>query len=115
DGERLPVDVSSPPLPRVEGRAAVSVSATRAGEEGQVTLSLVNAHLEVPASVAIDLGQPVTRVEGRILASDDVHDHNTPDEPERVVPRDCKVAPNADGTVTVELPPHSVAALTVSL
>ncbi len=116
DGQRLPVDVSSPPLPRVEGRAAVSVSATRApGEKGQITISLVNAHLEMPASVAIEFGQPVTRVDGRILSSDAVRDHNTPDEPERVVPRDCKVTPNVDGTVTIDLPPHSVAALTVSL
>lgn len=116
DGERLPVDVVAPPLPDVEGRSAVSASATRdAGSANQLTLTLVNAHLTSPATVVIDVGVPMSRIEGRILKSDNVRDHNTPDHPDRVVPEKFNATQNADGRWSVELPPHSVAALSVSL
>lgn len=112
DGERLPVDVVAPPLDGVEGRAVVSASATRQPGGGrELTLSLVNAHLTEPVAVVIDLGVPSSRVEGRILTSGDVHDHNTPDEPERVVPAGLHATQHSDGAWSVELPPHSVAVL----
>lgn len=116
DGERLPVDLVAPSLPHVDGRSAVSASATRAaGGKNQLTLSLVNAHLTSPATVVIDVGASASRVEGRILKSDNVRDHNTPDQPERVVPSVCDASQNPDGTWSVELPPYSVASFDVSI
>lgn len=116
DGERLPVDVVSPALPQVEGQTAVSVSATRdSGNSNKLTVSLVNAHLTDSATVLLDVGARDSQVQGRILKSGNVRDHNTPENPERVVPTVCNASKNPDGTWTVELPPHSVASLSVSL
>jgi alpha-N-arabinofuranosidase len=76
----------------------VSASATLTAD-GTVTLSVVNTSLDEAAELSI---QGVRA--GRLLTAEDVRDHNTFVEPDRIVPRP---------TESTTVPPHSLAVFTL--
>jgi len=91
-------------LPRLAG----SCSRTDDG----ITLSLVNTHVSEPVEITVDL-RGVSKVElesWRVLTSDDIHDHNTFEEPENVRPIDENITSGA-----IELQPASVNVLRYSI
>ena len=94
-------------LPQVAGSASV--------RDGALTVSLVNTHAEEPLDLVLALlGADGTIATRTTLASDDIHAHNTFDEPTRVAPRVEHPDLAADGA-TVTLPPASVTTLTIGL
>jgi len=84
-------------------------SASVKGEAAFVTL--VNPHAREALDVTIELrGGSARVVEGRMLAADDIHAHNTFDEPEVVRPQTGEATVDGD-TVRVTMPPASAVAL----
>ena len=56
--------------------------------EVALTLSVTNAHARLPAEVTIDLrGRAAQDVSISVLADEDIHAHNTFEEPQRLLPR----------------------------
>lgn len=83
----------------------VDVSAART-PEGRIVLALVNLHPDEPVRVRTGL---TGRASGRLLAAPAMDAHNRPGEPPRVQP----VPLALQGPLTMELPPHSVAVITL--
>ena len=89
-------------LPAVSGSASI-------GEDGRLTISLVNAHATLPAEVAIDVrGRSLGECEVRTIAHEDITAHNTFDEPDVVQPTRSRVT-LTEGRQS--LPPASVSLL----
>jgi alpha-N-arabinofuranosidase len=115
DATRLPIDFDDGPDYEHDGRSmpALSLSASR-NDEGDIHLSLVNAHAREPIDLACELeGVEADGVSGRILTAEKLDAHNTFDEPENVEPQDFSDAKIEDGKLTVKVPPHSVVVLTL--
>ena len=88
-------------------------SASRKGQT--VTLTIVNSDVSKTIETQIALrGSTVTRASGTVLASSDMHAHNTFDQPNAVMPTNLPVALGG-GLLNVSIPPASVARLDVSL
>jgi alpha-N-arabinofuranosidase len=88
-------------------------SASRKGQT--VTLTIVNPSLSKTMETQIALrGGTVAGVSGTVLASSDMHAHNTFDQPNAVMPATLPVALGG-GLFNVSIPPASVARLDVSL
>jgi alpha-N-arabinofuranosidase len=88
-------------------------SASRKGQT--VTLTIVNPDVSKTIETQIALrGSTVTRASGTVLASSDMHAHNTFDQPNAVMPTNLPVALGG-GLLNVSIPPASVARLDVSL
>ncbi len=101
------VGVGEAPVPQIS--ESVSVDG-----RGVVTVTLANLSMTEAETVRVELsGGPYGTVEeSRIVASGDVHDHNTFDDPDKVRERDFNVAGDDRG-FTVELPAASVAELRI--
>lgn len=94
-----------------EGIEAVSVSASRDGD-GKVHVSLVNIDPNGDRAITCELrGIAATRVSGRILAAEAMDEHNTFDQPDRLVPTEFTGATLAGETLSVKLPAKSVVVL----
>jgi len=79
-------------------------------------VSVTNLDPDAPARVELDLrGRAVTSVAGRVLASDDVADHNTFDAPTAVEPRDFHGFEAWGSGLTVHLPPGAFVVLELGL
>lgn len=66
-------------------------------KSGVLTLSVVNLHADTPIDANIEInGANVKEVSYQILANDDIHAHNTFDEPNHVVPQPSSVVVNDD-------------------
>jgi alpha-N-arabinofuranosidase len=90
---------------------AVSVSASR-DSLGRTHVSLTNIDSKKAQDVSIDLkGLAVKTVEGRVLASAKLQDHNTFDQPDRIKPGAFKDASLKGNMLTVKMPPFSVVVL----
>ncbi|MCV2394424.1 alpha-N-arabinofuranosidase [Actinotalea sp. M2MS4P-6] len=91
------------------------VSASASTRDGAVHVSLANLHPQERVEVVLDLrgGSPRTAA-ARVLASDDLADHNTAARPDLVRPRELAVL-GAGGPLAVTLPPASVAVASVEL
>ena len=91
----------------------LSVSASRQG--GELTLTLVNPKPDAGMTVNCSLeGATARSATARILHDDDLNAANTFATPDRIVPRDHKVAVEGARIVT-DLPPLSVVTATVRL
>ncbi|MGI6381569.1 MAG: alpha-L-arabinofuranosidase C-terminal domain-containing protein [Anaerolineae bacterium] len=100
--------------PRTKG-SLPQVASSASIRDGALTVSLVNTHAAEPVEVSLALyGADGTIATRTTLASDDIHAHNTFDEPTRVAPRVEHPGLAADGA-TVTLPPASVTTLTIAL
>jgi alpha-N-arabinofuranosidase len=90
------------------------VSATSAKtRDGRLVLGLVNLHPEEPARIAATFdGFAARTASGRVLTADAIDAHNSFDAPETVRPGALGVEVQ-DGKLLLELPPKSVAVVTV--
>jgi alpha-L-arabinofuranosidase len=80
-----------------------------------VTLTIVNPDFSKTMETQIALrGSTVARVSGTVLASSDMHAHNTFDQPNAVMPATLPVALGG-GLLNVSIPPASVIRVDVSL
>ena len=90
------------------------VSASATVKDGVMTVTLANLSCENAAEIMLDLlgleGVP-SEIKATLLTSADMKDHNTPEEPEKVVPLDMAV----DFGKTVVLPKASVAVIEIKL
>jgi alpha-N-arabinofuranosidase len=89
------------------------VDAAVTTDDGGTSVFLVNRSTSSPTTVTIDLSAfgDVSVVEAVGVWDDDIHARNTVDDQNRVALRDLDGATLVDGTLTVELPPVSWAAL----
>jgi alpha-N-arabinofuranosidase len=107
-GDDTTIDVDGTALPRVSASASTS--------DGAALVSLSNLHLTEPTEVTLDLrGRDVASVSGRVLASDDVTAHNATETPNAVTPQELTLGAIEDGRLTVTLPPHSFATVSLQL
>lgn len=96
-----------------ESLPAISVSASR-DAQGIVHVSVANIHASEAKPISVALrGMDVSAVEGQILMSGKVQDHNSFDEPDKIQPQTYKDFRRKDNTVEIELPPFSVVVLKV--
>lgn len=114
DARLLPVTVESPNYTFGEQTLpAVSVSAST-NAEGVIHISLVNIDATKKHDVTIALkdssGKKVT---GRILRSAKIQDHNTFEQPDKIVPKPFNEARLNRGEVSLSIPPFSVIVLRV--
>lgn len=90
---------------------AVSVSASK-DQSGKLHISLTNIDNINSQAVEIDLkGFKAKQVTGRILTSSKVQDHNTFDNPEKVVPKTFNDVSISGDNLKVKMPPVSVIVL----
>jgi alpha-L-arabinofuranosidase len=91
----------------------LSVSASRQGSE--LTLTLVNPKPDAGMTVSCSLeGATALSATARILHDDDLNAANTFATPDRIVPRDHKVAVEG-GRIVADLPPLSIVTASVRL
>jgi alpha-N-arabinofuranosidase len=105
----LPTEIDAPTYDEATAKIpSVSASATRdAG--GKTHLSIVNAHLDRPASVTIQLqGLSPRKVSARVLTADKMDTHNTFDQPQNVQPVSLEGVQIDKERITVALPARSV-------
>jgi alpha-N-arabinofuranosidase len=90
---------------------AVSVSASK-DKSGKIHISLTNIDNKNSQDIEIGLtGFKAKQVTGRILTSPKVQDHNTFDDPTKVVPERFNDASISKGSLKVNMPPNSVIVL----
>lgn len=90
---------------------AVSVSASK-DKAGLVHISLVNIHLDKEQEVSIDISKyNLSSVTGRILATSQIRDHNTFENPHKIKPAVFTTASIKGNKLIVKLPPFSVVVL----
>lgn len=92
---------------------ALSVSASK-NDQGVVHISIANIDSRETRTVSVELrGMPATAVEGQILRSAKLQDHNTFEQPDKVKPAAFRFFKRSGNTIEMELPPFSVAVLAV--
>jgi alpha-N-arabinofuranosidase len=90
---------------------AVSVSAS-INKSGKMHISLTNIDNQNDQKAEIELkGFKAKNVSGRILTSKKVQDHNTFDNPKKVIPKTFNKATLSGDHLMVNMPPHSVIVL----
>ncbi len=90
---------------------AISVSAS-IDQLGKMHISLTNIDNKNAQEVELNLkGFNTKNVQGRILTSKKVQDHNTFVNPEKVVPKSFKDATLLSNNIVVNMPPHSIIVL----
>lgn len=93
-----------------ESLPAVSASASR-NAAGVTHISLVNIHPEQAQDIDVALDKTYGKISGRILTSSSLRDHNTFDEPNKIVPREYTGAKLENDRLKAKLPPFSVVVL----
>jgi len=112
DAQLLPVDFDSPEY-TFEGESlpAISVSASK-DEADNINISLVNIDANAEHKVEIDLEiLDVNNIEGEILKSGKIQDHNTFDDPDKINITEFNDFKLRNGKLEVNLPPFSVIVL----
>jgi len=112
DATYLPLSISGGDYSfGTEKLPAVSVSASK-DKAGLVHVSLVNIDPKNVKEISIELrGGKYSTVNGRILTSAKLQDHNTFDKPDAVKPVAFKQASLGSNVLKVTLPAHSVVVL----
>ncbi|MCB0638477.1 MAG: alpha-N-arabinofuranosidase [Lewinella sp.] len=112
DATLIPLSFESPTY-TFEGRSlpAISASASR-DAAGKVHVSLVNIDAEKAHTIQLDVSAlNVSSVNGEILTSGSLQDHNTFDNPTKVQAQPFSGARLRAGTISLEVPPFSVVVL----
>ncbi|HUW20844.1 MAG TPA: alpha-L-arabinofuranosidase C-terminal domain-containing protein [Sedimentisphaerales bacterium] len=89
------------------------IAACCSKKDGTLTLSVVNTHATDPTDLVVTFFPGLSKVRlksWRVLSADDIHAHNTFDQPNLVVPRDMRSALGEKDKI--KLPPASVSVLT---
>jgi alpha-N-arabinofuranosidase len=90
---------------------AISASASK-NKSGKVHVSLTNIDMNKAHEITVDLrGEKFTKVNGTVLASGKVQDHNSFNAPDKVKPAAFNGAKVVDNKVTIKLPAASVVVL----
>ena len=99
-------------LAGLSGSASVSAQ----GNGKRLTLSVVNPHLTRPMTAEISVrGAGLAAVNGTVLASHDVHDHNDFAHPDAVKPAAASADSPSQGKFHHTFPPASVTTLQLTL
>lgn len=94
-----------------ESIPGISASASK-NEKGNMNLSLVNLNLNEEYTVSIDVDKlGIKTMEGSILTSEKVQNHNTFTTPDKIKPKEFKNFTLKKGTLEIKLPPYSVIVL----
>ncbi|WP_174243127.1 alpha-N-arabinofuranosidase [Granulicella sp. L60] len=99
-------------LAGLSGSASISPS----GNGKQVTLTVVNPHLDQPVTTEIVLhGSSIASATGTVLSETDIHAHNDFDHPNAVHPRPATVGQPTAGRLLHTFPAASVTTLQLTL
>jgi alpha-N-arabinofuranosidase len=90
-----------------------AVSATASLKADRVAVTLINRHRHRGAEVCVDLGHEVQAAEAELLTAAAPNAMNCADAPDSVVPASMKVVVEQRRACRLELPPHSMATITV--
>jgi alpha-N-arabinofuranosidase len=112
DAQLIPLSFVSPQyIFGDQALPAVSASASVDGE-GKVHISLVNIDAHKAQSLELDVSAlNLKKVKGEILNSENLGDHNTFDEPEKVQVGNFDGAKLKNGKLTLNIPPFAVVVL----
>ena len=97
---------------------ALSVSASVKTDNGSNTYTVTLCNADVNKSRIVDIGfaglvKNIAKAEGQVVTADDIHDMNTFEKPDTVTEKALSAKITEHDTVSVDLPAHSVAAITV--
>ena len=109
DAELIPVELESPDY-SFNGKSlpAISISASRS-KNGKVHISLVNIDANKTNAVKIDLSAlELKTLNAEILKSDKLQDHNTFENPEKILPEEFKDFEYRKNNLELDIPPFSV-------
>ncbi len=117
DATHLPVrPTAGVPSTSVKDTEVSTVSVTASTKDGKITISAANLDPDDGVSVALSLrGRQTGAIRGRILASDDVADHNSAADPTKVAPKEFTGASITDGVLNFDLPPAGFVALEIDV
>ncbi len=104
-------------IPPLQDQPILDALAVLSHSEQEVILMLVHRSAgDGPVTLQVDLGDLPLQPEAAVLTlqGEAMHDQNTPDEPERIVPRASTVTVR-DGRAMLTLAPYSLTRLTFSL
>lgn len=102
----------SPTLAGLSGSASISTE----GNGKRLTLSVVNPHLDRPLTTEIIVRDlTIASVQGTVLASSDIHNHNDFAHPDTVKPAPATIGAIASGKLMHTFPAASVTTLTITL
>ncbi|MEA1787654.1 alpha-L-arabinofuranosidase C-terminal domain-containing protein [Arenibacter sp. GZD96] len=112
DAKLLPLSFESPKY-TYNGESLPAITASASLDQNDaVNISLVNIDAKKANKVSIDLSElKMKKIEGVILKSGKLQDHNTFDKPENIKPVEFKSYQFKKGKLDVELPPFSVVVL----
>ena len=117
DATLLPTHLQSEGYARGEGEIP-AISASASQKEGHITITLCHTDPTQSAEVTVEVrGADAQSVSGRVLAGDELNAHNSFERPDALKPRDLGAdEARLDGaTLTVQLPPASLATLSLKL
>lgn len=107
----IPVQFESPLFIRgKDSIRAISISAS-VDQQGKTHISLVNVDPSKKHTIQLDPGKSFKSVNGRILHSPRLQDHNSFDQPEKIKPQPFKDARLNARQLSVNMPPGSVIVL----
>lgn len=114
DAKFIPVDLPADQTTG-DGDALPAISATATTKDGQITISISNLDPKESQTIGV-CGLPVNAKvkSAHILAAPTVQAHNTFEKPDNVKPVTLQTKNNNNGSVEVQLPPASLATLTLT-
>jgi alpha-L-arabinofuranosidase len=105
-------------LDAVKSLAGLSGSASIAssGNGKQLTLTVVNPHLDQPLTTEIAVhGASIASATGTVLSESDIHAHNDFEHPNAVHPHPATIGSPTAGRLLHTFPPASVTTLNITL
>lgn len=113
DATYLPLDITGDEK-TVRNRPLPMITASASQKDGNIHISLTNADLNKPREVHIDLSSvKIKSVNGRILTSGNIQDHNTFENSKKVSPSQFSEFKTNGGKITVKLPAKSIVVLEI--
>lgn len=108
----LPISLSTENY-NLGGKSIPSLSASASKDSaGFIHVSITNINAEKSESVSITIvGANCKKVTGRILTAAKLQDHNTFDDPDKIVPHTFEGAALKDKVISLSIPPFSVVVL----
>ena len=113
DAVHLPLDITVDKKEICE-RQVDMVNVSASSKDGVIYVTMANVDLDKGRDVEIDFsGAKLNSVNGRILTSKNIADHNTFDNPDAVKPAEFKGAKLSKGKLEVKLPAKSIVVIEI--